>query len=216
MNVDEREWIGSRREWPDEAGDILERLLRAAVHIRSRRATFVERYGLTEARYSVLLALENADAEGLSQSELAVKLMQSESNVSTLIERMQREGLVVRSRSVIDLRKRVLFISPDARQLLEQIAHAKRHWSALLLGDVPMHQRLTFASVIRHISENLEMNRATDEKMAPKRERSAVNHEQHRIECHPADEVPLNSPHVALRQMLSTLGLNKQSAKGGR
>ena len=68
MNVDEREWIGSRREWPDEAGDILERLLRAAVHIRSRRATFVERYGLTEARYSVLLALENADAEGLSQS----------------------------------------------------------------------------------------------------------------------------------------------------
>ena len=104
-----------------EAGETLDRLVRAASLVRSKLGEFLDPFGLTEVRYSVLVALNSAGEMGLSQSELAERLMQSESNVSTLIERMAQDDLVERLRSDADRRKRVLLLSPSGLRLVERV-----------------------------------------------------------------------------------------------
>ena len=80
--------------------------------------------GLNEARYNVLEALRESDA-GCSQTELALKLLQSESNLSTLLERMTRDGLISRMRSDRDRRKSLVGLAEAGREALLLAATAR-------------------------------------------------------------------------------------------
>ncbi len=198
----------------DEASETLDRLLRAATHIRLRLGEFLEQFALTEVRYSVLVALRIASQAGLSQSELAERLMQSESNISTLVERMQQDGLVDRLRSDADRRKRVLLLSSSGERLLDRVEVAKQSWAARLLRAVPADDRSTLGLLMRQLVENFD---GTEPKPAVPEATFAEATRSHDdlawAQCHPGAGNEPNSPHLALRQMLSALGLNNQLAE---
>jgi len=77
--------------------------------------------GLNEARYSVLRELRFRQSEGCSQSELARGLFLSESNLSTLLDRMVRDGLLERERSRLDRRKSIIRITHRGAELAERV-----------------------------------------------------------------------------------------------
>jgi DNA-binding MarR family transcriptional regulator len=76
--------------------------------------------GLNEARYRVLDALHRQTRGECSQSELALQLLQSESNLSTLLERMSGDGLITRTRSQIDRRRSLIRMTPFGLEALSQ------------------------------------------------------------------------------------------------
>jgi len=214
MNFSEREATLAIIDSVDEASETLDRLLRAAAHVRARLGEFLEQYALTEVRYSVLATLRAAAQTGLSQAELAERLMQSESNISTLIERMQQEGVVDRLRSDADRRKRVLLLSPSGERLLDRVEVAKRGWAVRLMRGVPADDRSTLGLLVRQLGDNLDSN--TSVKPAPSASilgEATCSHEEFLWnECH-SDGDEINSPHLALRQMLSALSLNSPLAE---
>lgn len=219
MNLVEREMIANANTAKCAANESLDCLLRAAAHIRQKRVELLEQFALTEARYSVLAALKVAALEGLSQSELAERLLQSESNISTLVERMQQEGLVDRLRSDADRRKRVLQLSPSGVRLLDRVEAAKRNWATRMVRIVPADDRSTLALLMRQLVEGLEGHRsdsaatsAVGTLSVTSLHEAAPSHEESSwIDCHGSAGDELNSPHLALRQMLSTLGLHHQN-----
>jgi DNA-binding MarR family transcriptional regulator len=83
--------------------------------------------GLNEARYRVLDALERRTGGECSQAELALQLLQSESNLSTLLERMSGDGLISRTRSQTDRRRSLIRMTPPG---LEALAQANRSRAA--------------------------------------------------------------------------------------
>lgn len=80
-------------------------LLRAAECLTAALFECTAEAGLNEARYRVLTALQLSRGGECSQSMLADLLLQSESNLSTLLERMSADGLIVRARSQLDRRR---------------------------------------------------------------------------------------------------------------
>lgn len=197
------------------ASETLDHLLRVAAHIRASLGDFLEQYSLTEVRYSILATLRAAALTGLSQAELAERLMQSESNISTLIERMQQEGFVDRLRSDADRRKWVLLLSPSGQRLFDRVEIAKRSWAARLTRGVPVDDRSTLGLLVRQLSENLDGNTTT--KLSPPvliPDEVAYSREEHPwAERHSDSGGEPRSPHLALRQMLSALSLNRQLAE---
>ena len=211
-----------------EAGETLDRLVRAASLVRSKLGEFLDPFGLTEVRYSVLVALNSAGEMGLSQSELAERLMQSESNVSTLIERMAQDDLVERSRSDADRRKRVLLLSPSGLRLVERVENAKGNWALRQLQGVPAHDRATLGLLLGQLVASHEGRSALkggasvssrgsvtsrndrtsfdDVGSSDSRSWSEAAHEEENAEG-------VHSPHRALEQMLSALGLVNQLVK---
>ncbi len=211
-----------------EAGETLDRLLRAASLVRSRLGEFLDPFGLTEVRYSVLVALNTAGEMGLSQSELAERLMQSESNVSTLIERMAQDDLVERLRSDADRRKRVLLLSSTGSRLVERVENAKGNWALRQLQGVPADDRATLGLLLGQLVASHEGRSAlkggtsvsSRGSTTSRNARSAFDAEgstdslswseaAHDEE----DGEGVHSPHRALEQMLSALGLVNQLVK---
>ncbi|RLS56703.1 MAG: MarR family transcriptional regulator [Planctomycetota bacterium] len=94
---------------------------RISEHLRSRLEDAYAPFQINEPRAAVLETISIAGPEGCSQTELAEALGASESNVSTLIERMRRDGLLFRMRSRLDRRCSVLLLSDEGRDKLAQI-----------------------------------------------------------------------------------------------
>lgn len=108
------------------AGDVGELLLRAGVCVESLLAEPTAATGLNEARFQVLAAIHRRGRDGCSQTELAGHLLQSESNLSTLLERMRLDGLVVRERSATDRRRSVIRLTECGAETLRQAVILRR------------------------------------------------------------------------------------------
>jgi DNA-binding MarR family transcriptional regulator len=81
--------------------------------------------GLNEARFRVLLALDRQTHGTCSQAELAQALLQSESNLSTLLERMSGDGLISRKRSQTDRRRSLIGITSAGREALSSAVRVR-------------------------------------------------------------------------------------------
>jgi DNA-binding MarR family transcriptional regulator len=185
----------------DANGDLVTTLLHAANLVRQRLVEFLERFELTEGRYLTLEALSRAGARGLSQSDVAEYLIQSESNVSSLIDRLQRDGLVDRSWSVTDRRKRVLLLTEAGQQLIDRVSAARPRWEESLLSKVGPQERSSLLEGLRLIGKQ------TGPTAMP---RPPVSNVTERVDWpgnHSVKRRDPDSPHFALEQMLSTLGL---------
>jgi len=75
--------------------DALLRLLRTANAIWDVSRVFFEQWGLSPSQFNVLNLLQS-HAEGLSQTELGRQLLTHRSNVTGLVDRLEKRGLVRR------------------------------------------------------------------------------------------------------------------------
>lgn len=91
---------GSRKE--TEALNSYIKLIRAAESILSRINLSLSNYNLTESQFGVLEALYHLGS--LSQTALAKKLLKSGGNMTTVIDNLEKSGLVKRKRGVKDRR----------------------------------------------------------------------------------------------------------------
>jgi DNA-binding MarR family transcriptional regulator len=89
---------------------------------------------LTAAQFNVLNLLADQEA-GLRASDLAASLIVDPSNVTGLLKRMSRDGLVIDLENTADRRQRIVALTPKGRKLW---AKASRDYEACLkvLGDL--------------------------------------------------------------------------------
>lgn len=110
------------------AADAVEAIIKTAHVLRGVLSDHFAEFGLTDVRYTVMRLIDEADASGRSQADLANYLQQSESSISTLIDRMRSDSLLYRLPSATDRRKKVLKLSERGRELLQAIqsCHSQR------------------------------------------------------------------------------------------
>jgi len=185
-----------------DAAALLDGLLRVAQGVRLRSNEWLGRFQLNDGRHAVLMALASANDNGCSQAELAVKLGQSESNISTLIERMQRDGLVDRSRSEADRRKRVLLISAAGRRTLASVDVGRSAWAARLLKGIPVDNQRQLFGLLQQLGTSLEAPLPTQALPKPTTYNRLISAETESV-VDPTDDP--QSPQFALQQMLLAL-----------
>lgn len=87
---------------------------------------------LSWARFGVLETIAKSGGQGCSQTQLAESLGAAESSVSTLIERMRRDGLLLRMRSHQDRRCSVLLLTELGEARLASASQSRdrklSHW----------------------------------------------------------------------------------------
>ncbi len=79
------------------------------------------RFGLSYPKFNALMQLRNAGESGLSLSELGERMLVSRANITGLIDRLERDGLVTRE---IDPRDRRVFrarLTPKSMHLLDNL-----------------------------------------------------------------------------------------------
>ena len=84
-------------------------------------AELLRGYGLTPTQYNVLRILRGAGAAGLPCAEVGARMVNHEPDVSRLLDRLHRMGLIVRERAASDRRVVLTRITPEELALLARL-----------------------------------------------------------------------------------------------
>lgn len=77
--------------------------------------------GLTESQFNVMMVLKHqAEGNALSQTRLGDRLVVNRSNVTGLVDRMEKGGLVSRSDDPNDRRIKMIRLTTEGKKILDQ------------------------------------------------------------------------------------------------
>lgn len=91
--------------------------------IRKYATEFFRKYGLTDVQFNVLalLAYQAVDQGGLSQATLSEMMLVNRANVTSLVDRMEKAGLVKRTAAVGDRRSNIIVMTEKGKKLHKQV-----------------------------------------------------------------------------------------------
>ncbi|MBR1834515.1 MAG: MarR family transcriptional regulator [Bacteroidales bacterium] len=94
------------------------RLYTASRLVTQAYRPYFEPLGITYPQYLVLLILWEQD--NLPVSDITSRLMLDTNTVTPLLQRMEREGLITRTRGTVDSRQRIVSLTPRGLAMQEQ------------------------------------------------------------------------------------------------
>jgi DNA-binding MarR family transcriptional regulator len=101
-------------------------LLVAASHVNERFDRICAEHRITAGQYNVLRILRGAHPNGHSRCDIAERLLDRAPDVTRLVDRLERQGLVERARSDEDRRLSISRITDAGRALLDRMEPAVR------------------------------------------------------------------------------------------
>jgi len=146
-----------RREFAFLLNDVA-RLLRTFADQRARQ------FGMTRAQWAVLVRLEHA--EGLKQTELAELLDLQPITLTRLVDRLCANGLIERRPDPNDRRAKRLYLTAQARPLMDRLAELGGHMMETVLEGFDLK---TIERMIGELSlARTNLRNATSKKIAEK------------------------------------------------
>jgi MarR family transcriptional regulator, transcriptional regulator for hemolysin len=125
----------------------LARMLKTHVDQQARR------FGMTRAQWAVLARLGRA--EGLKQSELAEMLDVQPITLTRLVDRLCDNGLIERRPDPNDRRVKRLFLTAQARPLMQRLTALGEAIMAEVLAGISEEEIKLMLSKLGHAKENL-------------------------------------------------------------
>jgi DNA-binding MarR family transcriptional regulator len=96
-------------------------LLQAADALSQEAEQFLKSAGLTGTQYNVLRILRGAEPQGLPCSAIADRMISHDPDMTRLLDRMEKRGLITRERQTDDRRVVKTRITPQALSLLKTL-----------------------------------------------------------------------------------------------
>jgi DNA-binding MarR family transcriptional regulator len=91
--------------------------------LRKKAGQFLQPFGLTDVQFNLMMLLQHqaGPGEGLAQSQLSDMMLVNRANITSLIDRMEKAGLVSRTSSPSDRRYNIIVLTPYGKKLLSRI-----------------------------------------------------------------------------------------------
>jgi DNA-binding MarR family transcriptional regulator len=109
---------------------------RTAEALAWKLAELLKPLGITATQYNVLRILRSAGSCGHACGEIAERMVTRDSDVTRLLDRMEKMGLVTRCREQRDRRVVTTCITPEATRLLEKLDEPVAELMEQLLGEL--------------------------------------------------------------------------------
>ncbi len=133
-------------ESKDRAIRVWFRFLRLESRIQSTVAEQLRAIDLSVPHCDVLTTL--TDAEGISQQELAQRLYVTKGNISGLLDRLERAGLVERRSTAADRRQYSIHLTASGRAAAERAIALQHALIAATLGRLPAEKIAEFETLL--------------------------------------------------------------------
>jgi len=111
-------------------------------------------WGVTTAQYGVLLHL--LKGEPLSLTDLSGRIFRSNSTLTSLIDRMERDGLVARVAHENDRRVTTVELTPRGKELLLEIRGHHRPYLAAMMSCLSPEELTQFSELLNKIQRKVE------------------------------------------------------------
>ena len=132
------------------------RFFQAANTLHTKGTQALDEFGVTTQQWSVLGALSRPKAkDGMSVGELSRLLLVSRQNLSGLLTRLERDGLIERATSEEDRRSRKVKLSPKGQELWVALADPIHDFYDRALKGFSFDDRLQFIHYVSLLQRNM-------------------------------------------------------------
>ncbi len=131
-------------------------LQRTADRLHWRMSEMLKAYDLTPTQYNALRILRGAKDEGRACSEIAERMINRDPDITRLVDRLERRGLVARSREGRDRRVITTRITPAGLKLLESLDGPVEEFNRRLLGPLGEQTLRTLIQLLDAVRERSE------------------------------------------------------------
>jgi DNA-binding MarR family transcriptional regulator len=124
------------------------------------RAELREKFDTTLPRFDLLAQLDAASAEapsGLTMSELSRRLMVTNGNLTGLVDRLVREGLVSRTVSPPDRRTQIISLTPAGRAALGAMTPDHAMWVGDMFSGLTDAERRQLYSLLGKLKQSAQI-----------------------------------------------------------
>lgn len=119
------------------------------------RTALREHFNVTLPQFDVLAELEYL-GQPLTMTDLSKRLMVSNGNVTGVVDRLVREGLVQRQPSESDRRVNLISLTPRGIDLFRQMASQHEEWVAGMFADLKPDEVAQLGSLLNRTHEFLK------------------------------------------------------------
>ena len=113
-----------------------------ASRLRKQAGEFLRPFGLTDVQFNLMMLLQHQSGrmDGLTQAQISDMMLVNRANITSLVDRMEKAGLVVRSSMPDDRRYNLIKLTDKGKQLIERIEplyknEVERIMAALVKAD---------------------------------------------------------------------------------
>ena len=114
------------------------------------------RYGLSRAKYNALMQVFMTGGQGLTQSELGKMLLVSRANVTRLIDRLEKEELVVRKADPTDKRACQIYLTDRASRLMEAFVPVHNQYVNKLMSSLDINEKQQLIALLNKLKKGLD------------------------------------------------------------
>ncbi|MDF2570404.1 MAG: transcriptional regulator, MarR family [Sporomusa sp.] len=114
------------------------------------------RYNLSRAKFNALIQLFMVSDQGLTQSELSKKMLVSRANITGLIDRLEKEELVVRKTDAADKRVFKLCLTDKAILLMNSFIPIHNNYVHKIMSALNREEKDMLISLLAKLKKRLE------------------------------------------------------------
>jgi DNA-binding MarR family transcriptional regulator len=129
-------------------------LLRTADQLQGRAAEMFKSHGLSPTQYNALRILRGAGPEGLACTEVARRMINRDPDITRLMDRLERRGLIRRGREQKDRRVIKARITAAGLDLLKGLNREVAEFHRQLLGHLGAEKLQSLIGLLEAAREN--------------------------------------------------------------
>ena len=131
-------------------------LQRTADRLQGRLGDMLKPHGLSPTQYNALRILRGAGNEGRSCSEIAERMINRDPDITRLVDRLERRGLVKRCRDGKDRRVITTRITSAGLELLRSLDRPIEEFNRNLLGHMGEEQLRTLIKLLEAARQEID------------------------------------------------------------
>jgi DNA-binding MarR family transcriptional regulator len=130
-------------------------LLRTADTLWNASRVFFERWDLSPSQFNVLNLL-HLNPDGLSQTDLSLQLIMHRSNLTGLVDRLEKRGLVTRREVAADRRAYSVVLTSAGTRLLREILPRYYEEAARVWDRLPARRAAEMIADLQQVARNAQ------------------------------------------------------------
>ncbi len=128
-------------------------LLRTSNHIKKNvEAKLRAEFGQSLSRFDVLSSLERGNRDGIRSGELSRQMVVTEGNITQLMSKLIRDGLVHKRPDENDARVVIYSLSDEGADLFDRMANAHRVWIQEIFAELGSPELEEFRALLAQLS----------------------------------------------------------------
>lgn len=150
--------LQQRKPFPSQHAEAFLSLVRTADQMQHELRLRLKPYGITETQYNSLRILRGAGKQGLTCAEVGARLVSQAPDITRLMERLERLGLVRRERGVKDRRMVLTKITGAGLQRLKELDPAVTNTVNALLAHLSKDELESMIYLLERVRWNMNIS----------------------------------------------------------